>query len=121
MRKYGITLGPFWASELVGMLWHQMPAGRLAIFSCKVVAVSCLKLVVALKELQVCSGQGLELYLSLQDAEVAFIDTCKAEAWDVCSCKHPPIEGDFQALGLHQQQPVWDMKGPAPLDPILDQ
>ena len=66
MRKYGITLGPFWANELVGMLWHQMPAGRLAIFSCKVIAVSCLKLVVALKELQVCSGQGLELHLSSQ-------------------------------------------------------
>ncbi|KAK9840280.1 hypothetical protein WJX74_006694 [Apatococcus lobatus] len=52
MWKYDITLGPFWVNELVGMLWNQMPAGRLAIFSCKVVAISCLKLIVALKELQ---------------------------------------------------------------------
>ena len=60
MWKHKITLGPFWANELVGMLWNQMTVGRLATFSCKVVAVSCLKLIVALKELQVCSSWQLE-------------------------------------------------------------
>lgn len=68
MWKHNITLGPFWANELVGMLWNQMTIGRLATFSCKVVAVSCLKLIVALKELQVRSSWQLELNSSYQSS-----------------------------------------------------